>query len=176
MHSFFAGIKRRNRRLQSTIYLNRQSAGMEFGIVNLGIVVAIIFILLGLAIKSYYPLIIRSMYPDLASYIFPIRQEMITSYLIKGKWPQSIDPKLYIHDSRLITIDNIITDNGNQDYIFHYNHNPETKYTLSLRRVPEDQTATFVWLCGYGNHVGGMTASAKNNTNAPEEFLPITCQ
>ena len=149
---------------------------MEFGVVRLGIVIAIILILLSLAINAYYPLMIRSINTEIAYYIYPIRRDMIVSYLVRGEWPQSIDPKDFIQRTRYIRLDKITNDNGSQDYAFHYWNNPETKYTLSLRRVPEDQAATFVWVCGYGNHEEGLKTPIEDNTTMPTEALPYRCR
>ena len=149
---------------------------MEFGVVKLGIVTAIVLILLSLAISSYYPLLLRSMYMELASHFVAIKQEMILSYLVNGEWPEAVDPKQNIPRTRYIIVDKIIVAEGNQDYVFTYRNHPDTKYTLSLRRVPEDQAATFVWVCGYGNHDKGLTVTAKDKTTVPEEHLPYTCR
>jgi len=176
MHSFFAGTRRRNRRLQTSIYLNKQSAGMEFGVVKLGIVTAIILILLSLAINSYSPLLIRSMNIEITSYTIPINRDLVESYLVNGEWPETIEPEKYLPRTKYIKLDKVIMDKGSQDYVFHYHHAPETEYTLSFRLVPKDQAATFLWVCGYGNQDKGITLSAENNTTVPDEYLPYTCR
>ncbi|MPV85540.1 pilin [Ostreibacterium oceani] len=152
-----------------------------FTLMELMIVITIVGILASLAIPNYLGLVIESRVINVQKYVLNLQPEVEIFHKEFKRFPRDNSEAGLPPPNKLLSpeISQTILLNG----AFHVTLNKQTHTAIqgkiiSFRPVyiKDYPSAPISWICGNTPVPEGMQAAGENKTNAPLEYLPLSCR